>query len=252
MADIDLEAVLASARDLARGGRWEQAARLVASTTSIDAHDVGELALAHAEIEVDWAFFTRREADPNLINRAHDLAADDAQRWAARFAAMRVDYARQLFVVLSGGAVDLPAVADLARRATDLTSNAVDRTGRAFANFYGGLIADVLAGDETAAEPYYRAGLDTDDEYFRSYALRHLGVLADSAGDHEAASRMWRESTSLRQRAGFVPGVLAQLVLLAEDMSGAQIVRDWADALGAGILVAAAAAIEPEMARELP
>jgi tetratricopeptide (TPR) repeat protein len=154
---------------------------------------------------------------------------------------------------MSNGAPAARAVADLARRADDLQGDAPDQASRAHASFYRGLIADVLGdgpdGPVRAAE-YYRRALDTDDEFIRSFALRHLGALADDAGDHDQAVAMWREATRLRQRAGHVPGVLAQLILLAGDLPTGEIVDDWADGLGIHALVARAAAIEPEVARD--
>jgi tetratricopeptide (TPR) repeat protein len=153
---------------------------------------------------------------------------------------------------MSGGVPDAGAVADLACRADDLRGDAPDRTSRADARFYRGLIADVLGdpdGPDRAAADYRRA-LDTDDEFVRSFALRHLGALADDAGDRDQAVAMWREATRLRQRAGHVPGVLAQLVLLAAELPNSEIVDDWAEALGIRALSAQAAAIEPEVARD--
>jgi len=54
----------------------------------------------------------------------------------------------------------------------------------------------------------------------------------------------------LRQRAGFVPGVLAQLQLYPADTTPNDIVTEWADALGLGELFGAGTTTEPEVARD--
>ena len=247
MATVDIETVIGSARDLIRAGRWEQAARLLDATDPFDAHEAGALAAARADAEVDHAWWTRCDPDPARLDAARALAADDAQAWIVDFAGLRSSYARQVYVKLAGGS---PVVDELAAKADRLTEQARDPAARAYVTFYRGLIAGVLDDDDAAAERAWQAARDTDDAYVRSYALRHLGGMADDAGRHDDALELWRESTRLRQRAGFVPGVLAQLQLYPADTTPNDIVTEWADALGLGELFGAGTTTEPEVARD--
>jgi tetratricopeptide (TPR) repeat protein len=246
MAIVDVDIVITSARELVRAGRWEQAMRLLDATESSDRHDAGALAAARADAQVDHAWWTGGDADAARLDGARMLADDDAQAWIVDFARLRSSYARQLHLKLAGGS---PVADGFAAEADRLAEQAPDAAARAYATFYCGLIAAVLHDDAAAAERYWRAAVDTDDEYVRSYALRHLGGLADDAGRHDEALELWRESTRLRQRAGFVPGVLAQVQLYPGDTTPAGLVTDWADALGLGALLRAGTTTEAEVAR---
>lgn len=95
-----------------------------------------------------------------------------------------------------------------------------------------------------AAGRHYEAALDGADDYWRSFALRHLGGLRDDEGDHVAAVELWRESTLLRQRVGFVPGALAQLALLQSELGVSQVIGMWGRELGIGWLADADAAAD--------
>lgn len=234
--------VIASAGELVRAGRWEQASRLLDAVRPAGPHEVGAVATARADTEVDHAFWTRREPDAAVLDAARRLAADEAQAWTADFARLRARYARKLL-----GTRTPDTDEDLAVEAERLAAQAPNTAARAYATFYRGLIAGVLRGDAAAAEPLWRAALDTDDEYVRSFALRHLAGVAHEAGRPAETLEMWQESTRLRQRVGFVPGVLAQLALREEC---APVARDWAAALGIGSVVGAVSATEPEVARD--
>jgi tetratricopeptide (TPR) repeat protein len=247
MATVEIDAVIASARDLVRAGRWQQAMRLLDATESSGPHEAGALAAARADAEVDHAWWMRREADAARLDAGRTLAADDAQAWIVDFARLRASYARQLHVKLAGGS---PVADGFAAEADRLAEHAPDAAARAYATFYRGLIAFVLDDDEAAAERYWRAALDTDDGYVRSYPLRHLGGMLDDAGRHDEALELWRESTRLRQRAGYVPGALAQLQLYPGDTMPDQLVIDWADSLGMGDMFRAGTTTEPEVARD--
>ena len=257
MAHVPAQSLVDAAHELARGGRWAQAGTLLdaaeadaAETGAVDvdadAVEAGALAVARAEVEVDHAFWMRRAADAAVLYTAAQAAADDAQRWAVRFARLRAAYAEQLRALMAGLA--LSGVDDLTSTVADLVAVAPSGATRAYATFYGGLIAEILLGDTATAARYYQDAAGTSDEYVRSYALRHLGAVADEAGHHDAALTQWRESTRLRQRAGFVPGALAQLQLYPADTSAAQIVADWAEALEIRVLMSEAT--EPEVARD--
>ena len=248
MTYLPAQALADAARELSRGGRWEQASRLLTSARQTSPDEAGVIALTRAEVDADWCFWTRRDADSTLIDAAIDKASGDAQRWAARFAGLRASYATQLRARIAQQ--PLAGVAAIAATADELVAQAPDAATRADAHFYRGLIADILCGDASTGEAHYRAALDTADGYVRSFALRHLGGLADDAGRHDEALDLWRESTRLRQRAGHVPGVLAQLQLYTGDTTSDDIVTDWADALGLGELFRGGTTTEREVARD--
>jgi hypothetical protein len=100
------------------------------------------------------------------------------------------------------------------------------------------------------------------DDLVISEALRHLGYHAGEAGHADQARQMWERSTELRQRAGAVPYVLSQQLLLAGlardtgDRDAARVlagqVRGWARAAGIGLLESGAAGIEAACAQTGP
>ena len=238
--------VALAVQGLARAGRWPLAAALVDATEPADAHEAEVLAVARADNEVDHAFWMRRATDPDVLATARELATDPVQAWTAEFAQLRADYAPHLWARIAGDPLDAATVGALAATAERLAETAPDPTSQAYATFYRGLIASVLQDDSVAGDKHYRAAADTDDEYVRSYALRHLGWVADEAGQRDEAIELWRESTRLRQRAGFVPGALAQLQLIMAHTSGRQIVGDWATELGIGDWIVQAAGVDPD------
>lgn len=246
MASIEINSVAVSAQGLSRAGRWQLATALLDAIEPADAREAGALAVARAEVEVDYAFWMRRDADPELVAAARELAADAIQVWTAEFAQVRAAYAPLLRARIAGEALERAAVGTLATTAERLAETAPDSTDQAYATFYRGLIASVLQDDSVAGDKHYRAAAETDDEYVRSYALRHVGSLADDAGRHDEAIELWRESTRLRQRAGFVPGALAQLQLITAHTSAERVVAEWADELGIGAWIVQTAAIAPD------
>lgn len=250
MASIEIDSIVLSAQGLSRAGRWQLAAALLDATRPADAREAEALAVARAEAEVDHAFWMRRSADPAVLATARELATDPVQVWTAEFAQLRASYAPLLRARTAGEPLDPADVGPLAATAERLAATAPEPAGRAYVTFYRGLIADVLQGDAVAGGEHFRAAAETDDDYVRSYALRHVGGLADDAGRHDEALELWRESARLRQRAGFVPGALAQLQLTMTATPAERIVADWANEVGIGELIVQAAAIDPEVARD--
>jgi hypothetical protein len=196
------------------------------------------------------------------------------------------DYATELFSGDEGAprfgpeGRDLAIVAEMSRRAERLRATAPDRTRRGWAAFCLALFADNLLGDPDTARPLFEEALacakaradgaearaiggpelpggaaDDGDDYLVSEALRHLGYLADQSGDKVTARAQWERSTELRQRAGAVPFVLSQQLLLAGlansegDHAAARAmagqVRDWARAIGLERLASMAADLSP-------
>ena len=74
----------------------------------------------------------------------------------------------------------------------------------------------VVRGDHAAAVPHLEAANAAEDSALRAYAVRHLAFAWDAAGRHDDAQRGFEESVALRQADGFLPGVAAGLLTLAE------------------------------------
>lgn len=104
-------------------------------------------------------------------------------------------------------------------RAAQLYRGLGDVRGEAEALFWVGAFHQVVHGDndtalsdlERSRELATRAG----DILTLSYALRHLGIAEHAAGRLDAARQHLEASVRLRQEAGFLPGVAANLVGLA-------------------------------------
>lgn len=101
-------------------------------------------------------------------------------------------------------------------RATELYRGAGDERGEALARFWIGCFHQVVRDDNAAAVPFLTASVElarkTGDDLTLSYALRHLGIAAQMAGDHAEARVLLEESTALRRALGFTAGVAANLV----------------------------------------
>lgn len=255
--DPALETVIAAARALLHAGRWELGIDLLVATGS----DHPRVRLALAELAVFRAFW-RGPDDPELERvgpaaalaraaEAAERAADPACGWEVELLRLCHDYFSGLFGPdgrprIGAGAHDPETVASLTARAESVhrTAPSADAAGRAA--FWRGVIADNVAGDPAAAEPYYAealaAGEAHRDDGLAAEALRHLGGLARRAGDHAEARRRWERSTWLNQRGGLVPWALSQQLALATNAADtgdgdraatiAAEVHRWADALG--------------------
>lgn len=95
-----------------------------------------------------------------------------------------------------------------------------DARGRAESLFHVGLVHQVVRGDGARSEPYfeesYRLAGEAGDDVLESYAVRHLGWTRQERGDVEGARKAFEASLRLRERAGFLPGVGAAALALAE------------------------------------
>jgi tetratricopeptide (TPR) repeat protein len=105
-------------------------------------------------------------------------------------------------------------------RAAELYQRLGDARGEAEALFWVGTFYQVLWGDHAAARPLLERSRDlatqAGDPLTVSYAVRHLGFADASAGDLEAAREQLAESVRLRREIGFMPGVAAGVLALAE------------------------------------
>jgi phytoene dehydrogenase-like protein len=252
MAEIPAGSLASAARALMLAGRWAQAADLLAAATPGEGEQPA-LTLAVAEVAVDQDFQTRTNCAASAISRLSPGYEADALQ-------LRHDY----FTVLRPPGTDMPvfgpegrdpAVLDgLASRAVRLAEEAPDAAHAASAMFFSGLIADNLRGDAQEGRAAFAKAADmaseAGDDLTESEALRHLGYHTSVAGDTELARQQWERSLRLRQRAGCVPYVLAQLLLLAGlakdtgDAETARIlagqVRSWSHEIGATLLEASA------------
>jgi tetratricopeptide (TPR) repeat protein len=122
----------------------------------------------------------------------------------------------------------------LFEQAAQLYQQLGDIGGQAESLFWIGCCHQVVRGNSETAQRYFEESRDlagqAGDKLTLSYALRHLGFAARSAGNLDQAQALLRESADLRQQIGFMPGVAANLVALAY-LAGEQGRRDDALAL---------------------
>jgi tetratricopeptide (TPR) repeat protein len=267
MAEIDVRRLTAAARALMLAGRWAQAAGLLEDASAASPAERAVLAVAQAEVAVDQDFWVRTNLGSSALERAStaaaDAAADPSVGFDLEFLRLKHDYTGELF----GAAGDAPrfgpqgrdvkVIDRLASRAASLRASAPDSERATAATFYAGLIEDNLRGDGDAARSIFASALtaaeEAGDDLTVSDALRHLGYHASEAGDAGQARQMWERSAEQRQRAGAVPYVLSQQLLLAglardtgDPDAARTVAREvgrWAHALGVTLLESQAAEI---------
>lgn len=107
----------------------------------------------------------------------------------------------------------------LFERAAELYQALGDLRGEGEARFWIGAYHQVVERDSDAGLPFFEAAESlaarAGDSLTRSYALRHLAYVSHMAGQVDVARERMEESTELRRRIGFLPGVAANLVGLA-------------------------------------
>ncbi|MFJ9348694.1 tetratricopeptide repeat protein [Streptomyces sp. NPDC101237] len=147
-----------------------------------------------------------------LVNAELGLDAVEADVALARG---RVEHARFLDSRVAN-ALEL----ELFERAAELYERIGDVRGEGEALFWVGAFHQVVRDDtETALPAFMRArnlATQADDRLTLSYVLRHLGFADHMAGRLDAAREHFEESTRLRRELGFLPGVAANLITLAE------------------------------------
>ncbi|MFJ8027237.1 hypothetical protein [Streptomyces sp. NPDC096311] len=267
---VPLDELIAVARELRIGARWERATRLLDSAEANDPRSRARLALAAAEValESDW-FGGTSLAGPRLaaagecvevlIASLGGKPADEAHsgiRWDLDFLRLRHGYLGQVRVdgAFRAGpeGKDPAALAALRTHAERLRGRAPDEVRRGWAEMYLGLVADNLFAERDVAPGHYEAALrageageagatgaageagashDSGDDLLVREALRHLGDHDHDHGDHARARERWIRATELGARAGTVPGTLSQQLLLAV------VARDAGDEAGAVALV---------------
>ncbi|MGW4675871.1 tetratricopeptide repeat protein [Streptomyces sp. NPDC004324] len=108
----------------------------------------------------------------------------------------------------------------LFERAAELYGRIGDVRGEGEALFWAGTFHQVVRDDNETALPAFLRARDlatrAGDRLTLSYVLRHLGFVEHMAGRPDAAGEHFEESTRLRRDLGFLPGVAANLITLAE------------------------------------
>jgi tetratricopeptide (TPR) repeat protein len=104
----------------------------------------------------------------------------------------------------------------LFERAAQLYQMLGDVRGEGESLFWVGAFHQVVRQDNDTAVPALERSLElaaqVGDKLTMSYALRHLGIAAHTAGRLDAARQRLEESVRLRRGIGFLPGVAANLV----------------------------------------
>lgn len=239
---VPADEIAAAAIVLARAGCWSAAERLLDAAEGDNVREAAALAIAQVEVATDSDLFRGGSVAADALAHAAPLveaAADPVQSWDLEFLRIRQQYVAEL----QGDAVD--AADALAAGARAAHEAAPDASRAGWAAFYRGVIADNLKRDRVEAQELYELALsgarESGDDLLMSYALRHLGGHAEDQGNLVKARELAERSAELRARAGFVPGVLAQQVILASlaaaegDKRAARAIASevgrWADAL---------------------
>jgi hypothetical protein len=227
------ETVIAAAIGLGHAARWDLALDLLDSFPA-DA----PLALAAAEVAVERDWYAGTTGGRARIDAAERLnGGNPVAAWDLRYLRARLEYQDAVF--------DGAAHGHLEDLWTALRDEAPDDVRRGWACFWGGVTIDRFQERTYEAHELYEEALaagEPGDPLLAREALRHLGDHDHDNGDDEVALQRWRRSAALGAGAGFVPGTLAQQLLLAVlmrdtgDEPGAvalatEIIR-WASALG--------------------
>jgi tetratricopeptide (TPR) repeat protein len=179
-------------------GRWSEALELTQDP------------LERADILNEQALFTgsaeaREAAARELLRVEARLAQEQGRILQAAFLSERTEDPREL---------------ELFCRSLELAREAGDERLESWAEFWIGIVHQVVRDDHDRALPHFQAAYDWakagGDTLLRSYAIRHLGFAWYEQGQREVGVRALEESLELRREDGFLPGVAAGLLTLAE------------------------------------
>jgi tetratricopeptide (TPR) repeat protein len=113
-----------------------------------------------------------------------------------------------------------PRELELFCRSLELAREAGDERLESWAEFWIGIVHQVVGDDHDRSLPHFQAAYDwakdRGDTLLQSYAVRHLGFAWYEQGSREEGRRALEESVELRRNEGFLPGVAAGLLTLAE------------------------------------
>ncbi|MEU3452772.1 tetratricopeptide repeat protein [Micromonospora sp. NPDC006766] len=174
--------------------------------------------------------YSKRERAMERIERARELYEEAVfgGRSAALAIADRTLDAVEADLALARGRVlharyleekvEDPRELELLERAAELYQRLGDPRGEGEAWFWMGCVHQVIRGDEEAAAPAFVRARElatlASDELTLSYVLRHIAFLDRAAGRLDVAWERMEESTRLRRKVEFLPGVAANLVAL--------------------------------------
>jgi tetratricopeptide (TPR) repeat protein len=179
-------------------GRWDEALELTQDP------------LERADILNEQALFTgsaeaREAAGQELLRVEARLAQEQGRILHATFLSEREEDPREL---------------ELFCRSLELAREAGDERLESWAEFWIGIVHQVVRDDHDRSLPHFQAAFDwakeNGDTLLRSYAIRHLGFAWYEQGRREEGRRALEESVELRRTDGFLPGVAAGLLTLAE------------------------------------
>lgn len=179
-------------------GRWD------------DALELTDDPLERADILNEQALFTgsaeaREAAGRELMRVEARLAQEQGRILHATFLSERAEDPREL---------------ELFCRSLELAREAGDERLESWAEFWIGIVHQVVRDDHDRSLPHFQAAYDwakrSGDTLLRSYAIRHLGFAWYDQGSREQGRRALEESVELRRADGFLPGVAAGLLTLAE------------------------------------
>jgi tetratricopeptide (TPR) repeat protein len=113
-----------------------------------------------------------------------------------------------------------PRELELFQQAARLFEALGDSRGEGEALFWVGTAHQVVRGDSETALPFfsrsYTLATQAGDTLTMSYAVRHLGFIDMAEGRTDSARDRFEESVRLRREIGFLPGVAAGLLTLAQ------------------------------------
>jgi tetratricopeptide (TPR) repeat protein len=184
--------------DLRGQGRWDEALELTDDP------------LRRADILNEQALFTglaeaREEATRQLLRAEARLVQERGRVLHAAFLSERVED---------------PAELQLFCRSLELAREAGDEQLESWAEFWIGIVHQVVRDDQAKSLPHFEAAYawakENGDTLLQSYAVRHLGFAWYEDGRRDAGLQALEESVDLRRRDGFLPGVAAGLLTLAE------------------------------------
>ena len=184
-------------RELRGQGRWDEALALTDDP------------FERADILNERALFTgsaeaRQEAARELPRAEARLLQERGRILHAAFLAERVEDPEELRLFC---------------RSLELAREAGDERLESWAEFWVGIVHQVVRDDRERSLPHFQAAYDwakaSGDTLLQSYAIRHLGF-AWYETRRDDGLRALEESVELRRADGFLPGVAAGLLTLAE------------------------------------
>jgi tetratricopeptide (TPR) repeat protein len=151
-------------------------------------------------------------------SQARELAARELDRAEARLQAERGRILHARFLAERGD--EDPRELEHFEASLELARRAGDERLEAWARFWIGIVHQVVRDDQGTSLPHFEAAYtvarECGDSLLASYAVRHLAFVWDAEGRHDDARRGFEESVELRRADGFLPGVAAGLLTLAE------------------------------------